>query len=78
MEIVILVLVVIGALFAIASGVWVAIALINAITGPRAISSAPPQANEKDPARLGSRLGGASRSQAGKPSQAGRETKSSD
>jgi hypothetical protein len=35
MEIIILVLVVLGALFAIASGVWVAIALINAITGPR-------------------------------------------
>ena len=32
MEVLILVLVIIGALFAIASGVWVAIALINAIS----------------------------------------------
>lgn len=68
MEIVILVLVVIGALFAIASGVWVAIALINAITGPRAVSSAPPQANERDPADIGS----------AEPRQAGPELKSSD
>ena len=50
MEIIILVLVVLGALFAIASGVWVAIALISAITGRRALPAAPHQANEQDPA----------------------------
>ena len=68
MEVVVLVLVVIAALFVVASGIWVAIALINAISGRRAVSSAPPQANERDPARLGS----------GKPRQAGGEPKSSD
>ncbi len=47
MEVVIVVLVIIGVLFAVASGVWVAIALINAISGHRA---APRQANEKAPA----------------------------
>jgi hypothetical protein len=50
MEVVILVLVVIGALFAIVSGVWVAIALISAIFGRRAVPAAPHQANEKGPA----------------------------
>jgi hypothetical protein len=59
MEVVILVLVVIAALFAVVSGVWVAIALISAISGRRAVSAAPrpapwrcgaPQANEKGPA----------------------------
>ncbi len=39
MEVVIVVLVVIGALFAIVSGVWVAIALIRAISGHRATHS---------------------------------------
>jgi len=68
MEVVIVVLVVIGALFAIASGVWVAIALISAISGHRAEPSAPRQANEKNTARLGS----------DKPRQARREPKSSD
>ena len=65
MEVVIVILVVIGVLFAVASGVWVAIALINAISGHRA---APRQANERDSARLGS----------AKPRQARREPKSSD
>ncbi len=37
MEVVILVLVVIGVLFAIGSGVWVAIALVRAISTHRAI-----------------------------------------
>jgi uncharacterized membrane protein YuzA (DUF378 family) len=50
MEVVILVLVVIGALFAIVSGVWVAIALISAISGRRAVSTAPRQANERNSA----------------------------
>ncbi len=50
MEVVILVLVIIGALFAIISGVWVAIALISAIFGHRAVPAAPRQANEQDPA----------------------------
>ncbi len=50
MEVVILVLVVIAALFAIVSGVWVAIALISAISGRRAVPAAPRQANEKVPA----------------------------
>jgi len=50
MEVVILLLVIIGALFAVASGVWVAIALISAITGRRALPAAPHQANEQDPA----------------------------
>ena len=47
MEVVILVLVVTGALFAIASGVWVAIALVNAISTHRRVSEARRQANEK-------------------------------
>ena len=68
MEVIIFVLVVIAALFAIVSGVWVAIALISAISGRRAVPSAPRQANEKDPARLGS----------AKPRQARREPESSD
>ncbi len=50
MEVVIVVLVVIGALFAVASGVWVATALISAISGRRALPAAPRQANEKAPA----------------------------
>jgi uncharacterized membrane protein len=47
MGVVILVLVVIGALFAIASGVWVAVALVSAISTHRRISEAQRQPNEK-------------------------------
>ncbi len=50
MEVVILVLVVIGALFAIVSGVWVAIALISAISTHQVVPTARCQANEQDPA----------------------------
>ncbi|MBA7606272.1 hypothetical protein ES703_13420 [subsurface metagenome] len=50
MEVIIFVLVVIAALLAVVSGVWVAIALISAISGRRAVSAAPRQANEKGPA----------------------------
>ena len=42
MEVIVLVLVVIAALFVIASGVWVAIALVRAITTRRAESLSPP------------------------------------
>ena len=48
MEVVILVLMVIGILFAIASGVWVAIALVSAITAHRRPPAARLQADEKD------------------------------
>jgi len=48
MEVVILILVVIGVIFAIASGVWVAIALVSAIFTHRALSDARYQANEKN------------------------------
>lgn len=78
MEVVIVVLVVIGALFAVASGVWVAIALISAISGmPQRLPpqdgatghrATPLQANESDAARPGS----------AKPRQERREPKSSD
>ena len=48
MEVVILVLVGIGILFAVASGVWVAIALVSAIFAHQALSDARYQANEKN------------------------------
>lgn len=48
MEVVILVLMVIGILFAIASGVWVAIALVSAITAHRHPPAARLPADEKD------------------------------
>ena len=47
MGLIILVLVVVGILFAIVSGIWVAIALIGAISTHRAVSAARCQANEK-------------------------------
>ena len=47
MEVVILVLVVIGALFAVTSGVWVAFALVSAISTHQRVSEARRQANEK-------------------------------
>jgi len=51
MKVAILVLVVIGTLFVIASGVWVAFALIRAISWHRAEPSAPRPATENDSAR---------------------------
>jgi len=48
MEVVILVLMVIGILFAIASGVWGAIALVSAITAHRRPPAARLPADEKD------------------------------
>ena len=47
MEIVILALVVIAALFAICSGVWVATALVGAISRNRTAQTAQGQADEK-------------------------------
>ena len=47
MEVVILVLVVIGVLFAVASGVWVAIALVRAISKRPTVPAARCRANEK-------------------------------
>ena len=47
MKVVVLVLVIIAALFAIVSGVWVAIALIRAISTRRSIPAEPSDANEK-------------------------------
>jgi len=47
MEVVILVFVVIGALFAVASGVWVAIALVSAISTHRRVPETRRRANEK-------------------------------
>ena len=46
MELIILILVVAGALSIIVSGIWVAIALISAISAPRAKSITQYQANE--------------------------------
>jgi hypothetical protein len=51
MKVAILVLVVIGALSVIASGVWVAFALISAISWHRAEPTAPRLPTEKDSAR---------------------------
>jgi len=48
MEVVILVLMVIGILFAIASGVWVAIALVSAITAHQRPPGVQLPADEKD------------------------------
>jgi uncharacterized membrane protein len=48
MKVVILVILVIGVLFAIASGVWVAVALVRAVSAPRAGVAARCGANEKD------------------------------
>ena len=48
MEAAILVLVIIGVLFAIASGVWVAIALVGAISNHRVVPAPRSQANKKN------------------------------
>jgi len=48
MEVVILVLVVIGILFAIASGIWVAIALVSAVSARRRMAAGQLQADEKE------------------------------
>lgn len=48
MEAVILTLVVIGALFAIVSGVWVAVALVRAVFAHRTVPGAPCEAKDKN------------------------------
>ena len=53
MKVVVLILVIISALFAIAAGVWVAFALVRAISGHRAVPESESRTSGQDPGDSG-------------------------